>query len=440
MKFQILQTVLLFSSTLLQGCGSTDSSPPASTPGFAEVNGTTLYYEVQGSGHPLVLLHGGNLDLRMWDQQFAQFAQEYRVIRYDARGFGRSGAWSAPYQAHEDLRALLDDLAIERAHLVGLSMGGRIALDFALENPERVGALVLAGPGLSGFENPIPITERDWLLSIWETAQLGDAVGAAELWLESPYMAPAMSDPELAPLLRTLATENSRVWVDEDTRVPLSPPAIGRLEDVLAPTLLIVGSRDAPEIHRVAELLTAGIPGLRREVFEGSGHMINMERPDQFNRVVLDFLNGYVPSAEPAHRRPGPTEKLPFETDSIERDDDGPPAAAKPASVADFKDRGAYGTVIRVEPPFGNVQTSFVESDLRSLGIAPGTPFQLRCRQNTFDVLLGQNFGDVPRGEWVAFLSPEGTLTLARNLASAAESLKCEPGDTVFIGPSNRQE
>jgi hypothetical protein len=249
-----------------------------------------------------------------------------------------------------------------------------------------------------------------------------------------------MEDPELAPRLRTLATENSRVWLHENTEVPLSPPAIGRLEEILAPTLLIVGSRDAPDAHRVAELLTAGIPGLRREVFEGSGHMVNMERPDQFNRVVLDFLSGYVPPAEPAPRRPGPTEKPPLETEELERDDDGPPAAARPASVADFKDRGAYGTVIMVEPPFGNVQTSFVESDLRSLGIAPGTSFQLRFRQNTFDVLLGEDFGDVPRGEWVAFFSPEGTLTLARNLASAAESLQCGPGDTVFIGPSNRPE
>jgi hypothetical protein len=109
------------------------------------------------------------------------------------------------------------------------------------------------------------------------------------------------------------------------------------------------------------------------------------------------------------------------------------PGALQPLGVAVFKDGGAYGTVTRVELPFGNLDTSFVESEIQSIGIAVGDSFQMRCRDRTFDVLLGKAFGDVPAGEWVAFSSPESTLKIARNLANAAEASGCNAGDTLFV-------
>jgi pimeloyl-ACP methyl ester carboxylesterase len=268
----------------------TDSSTPGLVTGIVAVNGTTLYYEIQGKGHPLVLLEGGQLDRRMWNDQFSEFSQNYQVIRYDLRGFGRSGEWGASYQAHEDLRALLDTLAINQAHLVGLSGGGRISIDFALKYPEKVSSLVLASPGLSGFT----WSSNEWIIPIWEAMLAGDSIRTAELWLESPYMAPAMEQEELADRLRNLAVENSRVWAHLDTmEVPLSPPAAGRLDELVAPTLLIVGSRDIPDIHKIVKLLlNADIPDVRRVIFEGSGHLVNMEQPEKFNRVVMGFLEG----------------------------------------------------------------------------------------------------------------------------------------------------
>ena len=98
-----------------------------------------------------------------------------------------------------------------------------------------------------------------------------------------------------------------------------------------------------------------------------------------------------------------------------------------------FKDRGAYGTVMRLEPPFGNLETSFVASDLRSLQIASGSSFGVQCRENTFTVLLGQHWTDVPRGGWVAYLSMEGGVIIARNSANASEQSGCQPGDSVFV-------
>jgi pimeloyl-ACP methyl ester carboxylesterase len=282
--------VILISALIFAYCNRSpkDSSTLELVTGIAAVNGTQLYYEIQGKGQALVLLEGGQLDLRMWDDQFSEFSRDYRVIRYDLRGFGRSGQWGASYQAHEDLRALLDTLAIEQAHLVGLSGGGRISIDFALEYPERVSSLVLAGPGLSGFN----WSGGEWISPIWEAMLEGDSIRAAELWLESPYMAPAMEQDELADRLRKLAIENSRVWAHLDTmEVPLSHPAVGRLDELLAPTLLIVGSRDIPDIHKISQrLMAADIPDVRRVIFEGSGHMVNLEQPEKFNREVMDFL------------------------------------------------------------------------------------------------------------------------------------------------------
>src|SRR5262249_35833275 len=145
--------------------------------GSAPVNGTRLYYEIAGEGEPVVLLEGGQLDRRMWDDQFAAFSRKYRVIRFDVRGFGSSAARSGPYHSHEDLFALLEYLHIPSAHLVGLSLGGRIAIDLALTHPEKVLTLVLAGPGLSGF--PWSDARTEWGERIRRAAAAGDGTGAA---------------------------------------------------------------------------------------------------------------------------------------------------------------------------------------------------------------------------------------------------------------------
>ena len=123
-----------------------------STTGTAEANGATLYYEVAGEGGPLVLVHAGIADGRMWEGQLEPFSRRYRTVRHDMRGFGRSPMVEGAYSHHADLRALLDALEIDRAAFVGCSMGGATVIDFALENPGRVEALVLVGSAVGGFE------------------------------------------------------------------------------------------------------------------------------------------------------------------------------------------------------------------------------------------------------------------------------------------------
>lgn len=257
--------------------------------GTAAVNGTRLYYEISGSGDPVVLLEGGQLDRRVWDDQFGVLARSYRVVRMDVRGFGKSPDVSGPYQSHEDLHALLKALNIPRAHLIGLSLGGRIAIDFVLTYPDMVSSLVLVAPGLSGF--PWSDTKYEWGERINKAVVAHDATGAVDAWLDSDYMKPAATNPRTRDRVRTLAHANARVWLQPDAERPLSPPAYPRVGEIQAPTLVLIGSIDNADIQRIVSYLVARIRGAQKVEFEGAGHLPNIERSDEFNHAVLAFLS-----------------------------------------------------------------------------------------------------------------------------------------------------
>jgi pimeloyl-ACP methyl ester carboxylesterase len=252
---------------------------------------SVLRYQQTGEGAPVILIQGANLPMEMWDAQVKFFASAFKVVRYDVRGFGGSGPRDGvPYQSHTDLLALLDHLRIERAHLVGLSLGGRIAVDFALTYPDRVASLVLSGPGLSGYQFNAQAM-RSWIERIIAAQAEGDFFRAADIWLETGFMAPAMERPELAPRLTRLARANARVWASRDLEVPLSPPAVDRLGEIKAPTLLLLGERDVDDQHRIVESLRRALPNAQLVVFPGVGHVANLEAPEEFNRIVQQFLS-----------------------------------------------------------------------------------------------------------------------------------------------------
>jgi pimeloyl-ACP methyl ester carboxylesterase len=155
-----------------------------------------------------------------------------------------------------------------------------------------VDALVLAGPGLSGF---------DWsndtsFAPIARAIEQRDSVRAAELWLENPYMVPAMENTKLAPRLRELAVAYAHAWVHPDSEREANPPAANRLAEIRAPTLVIIGERDVPDIHRIVDLIVQHVPGVQRVSFEGTGHVLHLEQPDRFTATVIDFLDRHPPS------------------------------------------------------------------------------------------------------------------------------------------------
>lgn len=258
-----------------------------------KIAGGRLYYEEAGAGPTIVFLHSGNFDGRTWDPQFLALAKDHRVIRYDARGLGRSSPADVPYAAHEDLLALLDTLHVARASLVGLSGGSRIALDFALANPSRVDRLVLASPGLSGWRFR-EVGDTSWAAAWRSAAARKDSVGMAVSWLSSDWMKPAMEHPELRARLREWILAGAGNWIGlvrhGDLERVANLPALGRTRLLQQPTLVIVGSRDLPEIQHIVDTLTATVPHIQRVTFEGSGHMVNLEQPDRFTQLVRDFL------------------------------------------------------------------------------------------------------------------------------------------------------
>lgn len=247
-----------------------------------------LYVESKSKGEPVVLIHGGQMDRRMWDAQFKTFAKEYRVIRYDIRGFGKSDMPSKPYSDAEDLQSLLEHLRIPRASFVGLSLGAAIATDLALIHPESVKSLILVCPGLGGF--PFKDKAND-LRPIVEAARDESGERAAELWLQNPYVSVAMEQRNLRDKLRQLARENARAWLKNPLLLRhLKPPAAERLREIRAPTLVVGGERDVSDIQEIVAKLASEIPGASKQIFPGAGHLVPMEKPQEFNRVALEFL------------------------------------------------------------------------------------------------------------------------------------------------------
>jgi len=268
-----------------------EQSEPVET-GMLPVAGGELYWEASGSGSPIVLLHGGLLDCTTWDREFARLAQRYRVVRYDARGHGRSSVQHGEYSHAEDLVALLDGLALNRAVLVGLSLGGRTAIDVAVAHPERVAGLVGVAPGMSGWRFSDPVLQANWQQQA-EAARAEDLDGYVEWflrsWTDGPKRTPDVVDPAIRERLRGLALHNL-----ERTANAAGPlrevGAMERVAEIRAPTLALVGELDMSDIHGIVDLLVANVPGARKVVVPGVAHMVNLEAPEVFDREVDSFL------------------------------------------------------------------------------------------------------------------------------------------------------
>lgn len=258
-----------------------------------------LHREVAGEGPGVALLHSTVCDSRMWDAEFAALCERYRVLRFDLRGYGRSELPPGPFSFVDDLATLLDEAGLVRAALVGVSAGAALALDFALAEPERVTGLVLAAAGINGLDWSDEVQRfgdrEDGLLDA------GDLDGAVELnlrvWVDGPRRGPDAVDPtvraKVGEMQRRAFEIQLAAFSGEEQPGPhlrLDPPAIGRLEDVRAPALVVVGDADMPDILERAEILASRLPDARKVVLPGVAHMVNLERPTEFLALVDEFL------------------------------------------------------------------------------------------------------------------------------------------------------
>ena len=256
------------------------------------LHGARIHYEREGAGIPVIFLHAGIADARMWAAQADFFAKDFDVIRPDTRGYGASDLAHGPWSDTEDLLALIDALDLKPAHLVGCSMGGAIAIDFALQHPERISKLVLVGATFGGFvfrpeHKPLfakVMAAREASdFEAWNNAMI-------ELFVDGPRRRPGYVAKEIRELVHDMNERAVRTDAEQTPPVDMEPPASERLGEITAPTLVVIGDEDVPTALEASDQLAEAIPNARKVVIHDAAHLPNMEHPDEFNRLVLDFL------------------------------------------------------------------------------------------------------------------------------------------------------
>jgi pimeloyl-ACP methyl ester carboxylesterase len=260
-----------------------------------QINGAELNYELTGDGPAVVLVHEGVCDLRMWDELAPVLAAEFTVLRYDMRGYGGSTMPPGPFSQANDLLGLLDHVGIDSAALVGVSYGGRVALDTAAVAPERVTKLLLVATGLREHEWSQVI--RDFGDEEERLLDAGEIDAATELnvrlWVDGPGRGPDPVRESVRARVREMQRRAFEIQVPAyEAQPPPGPedPVEIRLSELSQPVLVVVGDADAPDFLEVADRLERELPNARKVVLEDTAHTIPLERPDEFRDLALEFL------------------------------------------------------------------------------------------------------------------------------------------------------
>jgi pimeloyl-ACP methyl ester carboxylesterase len=291
-SFTIITLVLFF----ITSCNKT----PNVKIGFAEVSGTKLYYEVAGKGEPIIFIHGNFGDHRHWDFQFSSLANNYKVIRYDLRGFGKSAVPKSDelYSDWDDLKALLDFLEIEKAHICGLSGGSSAAVDFALEFPQKCLSLIPIGPWAGGYgSGDFKSPNADSLfvgLARIDTILKSQGIKSATdyIWKGNNCLARSVNNQRTLDSLIQMGYDYS-FWfhLNSSPEEYLSPSAMSRLNEIKLPALIITAENDLMSCKEIADIMEKGISGSRKVVMKEAGHIMNMDKPEEFNRYISDFID-----------------------------------------------------------------------------------------------------------------------------------------------------
>ena len=263
---------------------------------YLRLGDVRLRYRDEGTGPPVVFIHGWTLDLEAWAPQAAALASSQRVIRYDRRGFGLSEGEPGRAADGTDLRCLLDHLGLPTASLVGQSQGARVALAFALSHPERTAALVLDGPpdeiGEAGTG------DEDFSMAAFRRLAREQGVDAfRRAWRAHPLMRLHTGDPGMRALVDSMLERYPARDLVAGAEPPPAPAGVGALAAYGGPVLVVNGELDTFVRHRAGESLAQALPRANRAVIPGAGHLPNVDAPHAYNGAVQAFLSRLTRSA-----------------------------------------------------------------------------------------------------------------------------------------------
>jgi pimeloyl-ACP methyl ester carboxylesterase len=251
--------------------------------------GGRLYYEECGSGANVVLLHDGLLHSVVWDDVWNPICARYHVLRYDRRGYGRSDAAAAPFSPEADLLTLMQHTHMDRATLVGSSSGTALALDFAIAHPAQVEALFLIGPVVHGMRS------SDYFLARGNAASAPlsthDVRAAADNWAHDPFQVSGARPEQRKKIFEALMSSPQNFSAPGQFEIRPSPPTVTRLSEISAPTLEVMGDGDIGDVHAFAGAIQAAVPVVRRELWKGVGHLVELEDPAQIVARLNTFID-----------------------------------------------------------------------------------------------------------------------------------------------------
>ena len=252
-----------------------------------QIGDVDFYAQQRGDHAEAVFLHGFGDDLSTWDRLWSAWEGELSALRYDLRGFGQSTCkGEEPFSHGEDLLAIMDHCQIDRCDLYGVSMGGSVALNFALDHPERVNRLILISPGIVAWE-----WSTEWS-AMWRPilalAQEGKMDQARQLWWQHPLFATTRESVAAEELHDSIMRYSGKQWIRDNERAAL--PDVDRLYRLNVPTLLLTGGCDVEEFRTIASLIEAGAPGVTRVDLPGLGHLPHIEDAVLTASCIADFL------------------------------------------------------------------------------------------------------------------------------------------------------
>jgi 3-oxoadipate enol-lactonase len=261
--------------------------------GFAPINNTKLYFEIVGTGKPLLLLHSGITDHRMWAEQARELSKQFQVIMPDFRGYSQSDIPEEPFRHAQDMYDFILYRGLKRVNIAGCSLGGKTTMELAIAHPEVVEHLILIAPGLAGYEYRDEETlAKDVILEgLISGGKKEEAVDMMlDIWLVGLSRVRSAVNPAMRELVRKMITDNYDSVTDKFPETELEFSVISRLGEIKAPTLVMVGDRDLPDMQAISKLVYRKIKGAKRQIILNAAHLPNLEYSSLFNQSVIDFL------------------------------------------------------------------------------------------------------------------------------------------------------